>query len=58
LQLIAVLASHILLNLLLLFPLPHLKGFVLGMDLVEPLGASTWCIIELIAKDATIETIA
>jgi hypothetical protein len=58
LRLVVVLASHIPLNPLLLFPLPHLEGFVLGMDPVEPPGASTWCMIEPTAKDVTIETTA
>jgi hypothetical protein len=58
LRLVAVPASHISLNLLLFTPLPRLGGLVLGMDPVEPPGASTWYIIELAAKDTIIETTA
>jgi hypothetical protein len=41
LWLIAILASYILLNLVLLFPLPLLEGFVLSIDLVKSPGAFT-----------------
>ena len=41
LRLVVVPVGHILLDLLLLFPLPYLEGFVLSIDLVEPLGAFT-----------------
>jgi hypothetical protein len=58
LRLVAVLTSHIPLNPLLLFPPPRLKGVVLSVDLVEPLGASTWHVIEPTAKETAIETIA
>jgi hypothetical protein len=56
LRLVAVPACHIPLDLVLLFPLPRLEGFVLGMDLVESPGAFTWRVIKLAAKDTTIET--
>jgi hypothetical protein len=58
LRLITVLIYYILLNLVLLFPLPPLKGFVLGIDLIESPEAFTWRIIKLVAKDTTIETTA
>jgi hypothetical protein len=56
LRLVAVPASHIPLNPLLLFPPPRLEGLVLRMDPVEPPGAFTWRVIEPTAKDTTIET--
>lgn len=58
LRLVAVLVGHIPLDLLLLFPLPRLEGFVLGMDPVEPPGAFTWRVIKLAAKETIIETAA
>jgi hypothetical protein len=41
LRLVAVPACYIPLDLVLLFPLPRLEGFVLSMDLVESPGAFT-----------------
>jgi hypothetical protein len=58
LRLVAVPAGHIPLDPLLLFPLPRLEGFVLRIDLVEPPGAFTWCVIKLAAKETIIETAA
>jgi hypothetical protein len=58
LRLVAVPACYILLDLVLLFPLPRLEGFVLGMDPVESPGVFTWRVIKLAAKNTTIETIA
>jgi hypothetical protein len=58
LRLVAILARHIPLDLVLLFPLSLLEGFVLGMDPVESPGAFTWRVIKPAAKDTTIETTA
>jgi hypothetical protein len=58
LRLVAVLACHIPLDLVLLFPLPCLEGFVLGIDLVESPGVFIWRVIKLAAKDTIIETTA
>jgi len=58
LRLVAVLASHIPLNPLLLFPLPRLVRLVLRMDPMEPPRASTWCVTKRTAKHTTIETTA
>jgi hypothetical protein len=58
LRLVTVPACHIPLDPVLLFPLPPLKGFVLGIDPMESPGAFTWRMIKLAAKDTTIETTA
>jgi hypothetical protein len=55
--LIIVLTSHIPLNLVLILPLSRLISFILGVNLVEPLGALTGYVLKVAAFDPAIEAI-
>ena len=58
LWLIALPASHIPLNPVLVLPFPRLVGFILGIDPVEPPGALTGCVLKAAAFDPIIEAAA
>jgi hypothetical protein len=58
LWLIVVPTSYIPLDLVLVFPFLRLIGFILSVDLVEPLGAFTSCVLKTIAFDPVVETAA
>jgi hypothetical protein len=58
LWLIAFLTSHIPLNLVLVLPFPRLVGLILGVDLVEPLGALAGGVVKAAAFDPIVEAAA
>lgn len=58
LWLIAVLISHISLNLVLVFPFPRLVSFILGIDLVKPPGALSGYVLKATAFDLAVKAAA
>jgi hypothetical protein len=55
LWLIIVLTNYIPLDPILVFPFPRLVGFILSVDLVEPPGALTSCMLKTIIFDLVIK---
>jgi hypothetical protein len=58
LWLIAVPTSYIPLNLVLVFPLPRLVGFILGVDPIKPPGVFTGYVRKAAAFDPIVKTTA
>jgi hypothetical protein len=58
LWLIVLLANHIPLNPILVFPFPRLVGFILSIDLIEPPGVFTGGVLKAAAFDPAIKAAA
>jgi hypothetical protein len=58
LWLIVLLASYIMLNLVFVLLFPRLVGFILGVNLVEPPGVFTGCMLKTTAFDPIVEIAA
>jgi hypothetical protein len=56
--LIVVLTNYIPLDPVLVFPFPRLVGFILGVDLIEPPGVLTGCMLKATAFDPVVEAAA
>ena len=58
LWLIVVLTNYIPLNPVLVLPFPCLVGFILGIDLMEPPGVLSGCVLKTAAFDPIVEVAA